>query len=486
MTRTPPPLPLAAYAFAAVAVAVVAWLTSALLPWLGLASAALLFLLPVLFTAVSGRTGPALFAAIGGAAAYNFFLLPPRFTFLIHAPENLVSVVVLIAVAIVTSRLATRLRAREGEALASAERSRQQAELAALLAGAEPKNALDAAVTWLEQRFGPVRHIDLDGLPAGEPGFSALDVSAAAWAMHNADLTGHGSRIMAAADWTFLPVSPRGHQDSPLLAVARPADGSTRSDHELSALRDFAALVGQASDRAALDQERQTRERLEQGDRMRQSLLAALAHDFRTPLTVITGQLEALTGRGMEAGEALAAARRLDRSMDDLIGAARLDQGALMPQIETVDVIDVVAKALDGLRMPARLTITRTIAADLPFVAADPVLLTHIIANLVDNGLRHARGVIDLAADVSNGTVRLSISDDGTGVPDADRDHVFDRFVRIEGSDRTDGSGLGLAIVRGFAEAMAMHVSLSAAPSGGACFTLAMPVAGHAATDAMG
>jgi two-component system sensor histidine kinase KdpD len=188
----------------------------------------------------------------------------------------------------------------------------------------------------------------------------------------------------------------------------------------------------------------------------------------------------------MEAGEALAAARRLDRSMDDLIGAARLDQGALMLQIETVDVIDVVAKALDGLHLPARLTITRTIAADLPFVTADPVLLTHIIANLLDNGLRHARNVIDLAADVSNGTVRLSISDDGTGVPDADRDHVFDRFVRIEGSDRTDGSGLGLAIVRGFADAMMMHVSLSTAPSGGARFTLVMPVAGPAATDPTG
>ena len=108
MRRTLP-----SYIAALIALAGVVWVTATFLPVLGLASAAMLFLLPVLFAAARGGVGPGLFAALAAASAYNFFLLPPRYTFRIHAGENVVSVAVLVAVALVTSRLATRLRARE-------------------------------------------------------------------------------------------------------------------------------------------------------------------------------------------------------------------------------------------------------------------------------------------------------------------------------------------------------------------------------------
>lgn len=473
--------PYAAYGFAAAAVAFVAWLTSALLPYLGLASAALLFLLPVLLTAARGKLGPALFAALGGATAYNFFLLPPRFTFLIHAPDNLISVFVLIAVAIVTSRLATRLHAREAEALGRAQANQDQAELAALIASAEPDQAISLALAWLEPRFGSVRIIERDALPEAEPGFTVLDLSAAAWAMHNADRTGHGSRIMSAADWTFVPLTPRGHHDSAVLAVGRAADGSVRSEPVLAQLHDHAALIGQAIDRAALEAARQARERLEQGDRLRQSLIAALAHDFRTPLTVITGQLEALAVQQPQAraqvSEALAAAHRLDRTMDDLIGAARLEQGALAPEMGTMDLVDVVTHAMDGLHLAGDIKVEQQVPADLPFISGDPVLLSHIIANLVDNAVRHARSCISVTAHVAGDMITLSVSDDGPGIPESLRERVFERFVRFEGGDRAHGSGLGLAIAQGFADAMAMTITLADSPSGGACFILSMPMA---------
>jgi len=108
----------ASYSLAIGGVALVAWATCAFLPMLGLASAALLFLLPVLLASARGGLGPGMAAALLGAGAYNFFLLPPRFSLRIHATENLVSVVVLAMVALVTSRLANNLRAREAEASA--------------------------------------------------------------------------------------------------------------------------------------------------------------------------------------------------------------------------------------------------------------------------------------------------------------------------------------------------------------------------------
>ncbi len=474
--------PFTPYLFGALGVGAVAWLTAALLPVLGLASSALLFLLPVLVASARGGLGPGLLAALAGAIAYNYFLLPPRFTFRIHGLDNIVSVVVLVAVALVTSRLATLLKAREAEALARAAASEDAAELSALLATGEPDAALVQGVSWLEERHNRLQLITGSTLPEGDAGFSSLDLAAAAWAMHNGDMTGHGTQIMPAADWTFIPLAPRKRQEGNLAALARPASGTTRSEAELAQLQQLVLQIGQAWDRVALERERRERERLADSERLRRAFLASLAHDFRTPLTVITGQLEALAGRTPEAGEALAAARRLDRTMEDLIGAARLEDGSLAPNLESLDLVDIASAACAAITTPPEVVMERSIPASLPFVRGDPVLMHHVLVNLLDNAVRHARSVIALNAEWTGKCVTLSVCDDGPGVPEEERERIFERFARLDGGDRQSGSGLGLAIVKGFAEAMGMSVSLSAAPSGGACFILSLPCASGDAT----
>ncbi len=165
--------------------------------------------------------------------------------------------------------------------------------------------------------------------------------------------------------------------------------------------------------------------------------------------------------------------------MADLLGAARIEGGSLVPAMESVDLVDAFGTACDGLAVPPGLVITRSIPADLPFVIGDPVLLHHILANLIDNALRHAVSHVTLGAHQDGESILVSVGDDGPGVPAAERLRVFDRFTRVQGTDRTSGSGLGLAIVKGFADAMGMTVSLGAAPAGGACFTLAIPPVGR-------
>ncbi|KPL68581.1 histidine kinase [Erythrobacter sp. SG61-1L] len=468
---------LSAYLLATLGVGAIAWITASALPVLGLASSALLFLLPVLFASARGGIGPGLFAAIIGATAYNFLLLPPRFTFRIHGLDNIVSVVALVAVALVTSRLATRLKAREREALAQAAASAEIAALSALLTEGEVTTAPARGTAWLAEHLGHVRLIagmtDLEG----DAGFSALDLSAAAWAVHNGDITGHGSAVMPVAEWSFFPLSPRGRLGGGLLAVARPAEGVPRSEGDLAQLQALAFLLGQACDRSALEAERRERARIEESDRLRRALLASLAHDFRTPLTVIAGQLEALAATSPEAGEALAAARRLDRTIEDLFGAARLEDGSLSPASESLDLVDVATPACDAVPLPDHIALARAIPPDLPFVKADPVLLHHILINLIDNAARHAHRQVTIEAKADAGRVLLSVCDDGPGIPEAARERMFERFARLEGSDRRQGSGLGLAIVKGFADAMGIAVEISDAPGGGACFTLAMPPA---------
>lgn len=472
-----------AYLGAAFAVAAVTWLTSAHLASIGIASSALLFLLPVLFSSALGGVGPGMLAALAGTVAYTYFLLPPRFTFHIHGFDNTVSFVVLAAVAVVTSRLAALLRQSEAEARASAVASAEEAELSALLGKGEQDTAIDRGLEWIAERYGPARLLpgnagqgaDEDDRDGGA--LAPLDQSAAAWARHNGDMTGHGTQIMAGSDWTFLPLARRIGKDSDLLALARPVAPSSRSEPELHHLQRLAILLGHASNRLALEQARRERERLEETDTMRRALIASLGHDLRTPLTVITGRLEALAPVAPEAGEALAAARRLHGMMENLIGAARIEEGSLNPAIESLDIVDAVSAASDQLGDGGAIGCERSIPPDLPFVRADPVLFHHILLNLLGNARRHARSAIRIAAWREGDRIVLSVGDDGPGIAQEDHDKIFERFARITGSDRKSGSGLGLAIVKGFAEAMDMTVAVSDSTLGGACFALSMPAA---------
>ena len=465
------------YVISLLGLAGIAWVTSVFLPVLGLASAALLFLLPVLYGATRGGVGPGLVVALAGAGAYNFFLLPPRHTFRIHGIDNLVSVFVLVAVALVTSRLATRLMAREAEALERARCSGELAELSAILASRPSQATLQKGVDWVAARYGDLRLLAEGTLPEGDAAFSSLDLSAAAWALHNGDVTGHGTAVMPAADWTFLPLAPKSGKDGHVAALARPSDGRLREQAEMAHLGQLCILLGQSRDRHELEIERRERERLEEADRLRRAFLASLAHDFRTPLTVVTGRLAMLAQDHPDARDALGAAQRLDRMMTDLVEAARIETGSLAPAMESVDLVDAVGSAMDALEIPQGMAVVRDIPADLPFVAGDPVLLHHVITNLLDNALRHASGCVTLMARLSGEAVLFSVLDDGPGIPVADRARVFERFVRLEGGDRQDGSGLGLAIVKGFADAMGMTVSVTAALGGGTCFAVAMPLA---------
>ncbi len=469
--------PFALYLAALVAVGGVVWATTAFLPVLGLASAALLFLLPVLFAAARGGLGPGLFAALASAAAYNFFLLPPRYTFRIHAPENLVSVIVLVAVALVTSRLATRLKAREIEALDRARLSAELAELSAALAGNPAASAFDRGVTLVAERYGQMQVLADPSQIRPSVLLSSLDQAAAAWAQHNGDVTGHGTEVMPAADWTFLPLAPRNRRDRAVAAIAQRPDGTTRSRQEIDHLAQLALLLGQCRDRDALEAERRERELLAESNRLRQTLLAALSHDLRTPMTVLVGRLELLARDHPSAAEAMTAAVQLQHSLSDLLEAARIEDGALQPALESIDPVDAVTEALGRLALRPGVALQRVIRADLPFVRADAVLHDHILTNLFDNAQRHARALIRVEGRAIADAVLLSIVDDGPGVPEAERDRIFERFARAEGSDRTSGSGLGLAIVKGLSDAMGMTVSVDQAPGGGARFTLAMPLA---------
>lgn len=424
---------------------------------IGPAAAGLLYLLPVLWVSAQAGLSAGLASAGFAAFCYNFFLLEPHFTLRIHGPGDAVAFMVLVVVAVVTSRLASGLRTREREARERAEASAAEADFVALLAKARDRDALDAmALDFLALRYGDVLLVRREDIESKRTGLAPIDAAAAAWALHNGEHSGHASEVMPSADYAFVALSPGGDD-----VLALPAGESAGAAAQAA----LARLWTQARDRLTAETERHARAKAEQRESVRRALVAALGHDFRTPLTVLKAGLAELEG-----DTPLRLGREVDRIVrlsEDLIAAARLDAGQTA-RIEPVDLIDIVATLApptDGA-----VTLLTRIPNDLPLVRADPVMLVHIVGNLVDNALRHARKEVAIAARLIGAGVELTVRDDGDGIDPAVRDRLFDPLVAGRGA--TEGSGLGLAIARDLARAMDAALSVSGVEEGGACFAL--------------
>lgn len=224
-------------------------------------------------------------------------------------------------------------------------------------------------------------------------------------------------------------------------------------------------------------------------EKLRSALLTSISHDLRTPLASILGSdtsLKQYRHQLDEAGQAelLATiqeeAERLNHFIANLLDMTRLESGAVAPRLETIDVGDVVGSVLRrAARLLAGHHVTLEIPAGLPAARLDPVLFEQVLFNLLDNAAKYAPSgsMVMVRAGEENGRIRIDVMDGGEGLPDEDRERVFDKFYRVLASDRKRaGTGLGLSIARGFMEAMSGTISASnRGDHGGAVFTLTLP-----------
>jgi len=463
----------------------------ALQPDFDLGNLALLYLLPVMVGASLHGLRTGLFAGFASSLAYNFFFLPPVGSFSISNPENAVSVVVLLGIAVATSQLTARVRAQADLATASARTNAMLAgflrqiasvndpDLAAQMICDDVHRLLDVQVVLL----GPPGGTDLDVLAASDPGYrlDTMDNAAARWAFDNGVPTGKGSGTLAASEWLFRPLRA-GDRVLAVLGVANEEGGHpVRADQLplLSSLIDQSALV---MERLRLQTEMRDVDVVRTRDRLRAALLSSVGHDLRTPLTAVIGAADELDhGCTPELiGTIKAEAARLNRFVSNLLDMARVEAGAIKLAVEAIDLSDAVASAAHDARRaleghPVRLAVP----PDLPLVRVDPQLLHHCLLNLLDNAGRYGDPGTEIVIEGGNryGEVRLAVIDHGPGLPNGRETEVFETFTRLEGSDRAiGGTGLGLAIVKAFAEAMGMTVEAENR-EGGAAFTLGFPSA---------
>ncbi|NGO72292.1 sensor histidine kinase, partial [Streptomyces boncukensis] len=255
----------------------------------------------------------------------------------------------------------------------------------------------------------------------------------------------------------------------------------------------FAAQTVGVLDRERLVGEAAQARELAEGNRIRTALLAAVSHDLRTPLAAIKASVSSLRSDDVEwsaedEAELLRSieegADKLDNLVGNLLDMSRLQTGTVAPLIRDISLEEVVPKALTGVPEGG---VRLAIAEALPLVAVDPGLLERTVANLVENAVKYSppgKKTLVKASALAD-RVEVRIMDRGPGVPDSDKDRIFEPFQRYGDAPAGSGVGLGLAVARGFAEAMGGSLEAEDTPGGGMTMVLTLRAAhGRAARQA--
>lgn len=466
---------------------------------LGIATVALSFLTAVLASAVAYGLAPALFASLVSMLAYNFFFLPPLYTFTIADPENVVALFFFAVTAVIASNLAARVRA---QAITARQRARTTEELyqfsRKLAAAATLDDLLWAAVHQIARMLKVHVMIllpDESGAVTVRAGFppedqlDAADLAAAKWSWEKNHEAGRGSDTLPGAKRLFLPMQT-GRGPVGVIGIDRDEPGSLLTPDQqrlLDALADQTAL---AVERVHLVEDIDRARLAAETDRLHAALLTSISHDLRTPLASILGSASSLAASGDTLEKATRQelmrtiqeeAERLNRFIGNLLDMTRLESGPLQLKADLIELSDAVNAALRrAAKILAPHRVEVRLEPHLPLLELDEVLFEQVLFNLLDNAAKYAPAgsLITITGWRDADLVRLQVIDEGPGIPPADLDHVFEKFYRANASDRRRaGTGLGLAICHGFIEAM--HGRITAAnrtDRSGAVFTITLPV----------
>jgi two-component system sensor histidine kinase KdpD len=459
----------------------------------GLTNVALVYLIPVLIAASVYGMRAGVFTGVVSALAYNFFFLPPLYTFTIEDPENVLTVVVFIVVAVVTSHLASRVRVQANLAQRSSGQNAALASFARTLAGLTTRQELgqtlcgeisghfevDAVLLFPDK----ARKLELASAVPPDSVLGTIDNAAAEWAFERKEVAGRSSATLAASEWLFQPLLAGGEALG-VLGIARKDGNEPVRPDQLPFLMSFVDQAALALERISLAEGMSAVAQLRERDRLRGALLSSVSHDLRTPLTTIIAATNELKKSKKGADPALLAdiqneSERLSRFVSNMLDMVRVESGGLQLNVQPVDLAEAVTSSADDLKRELRgHPIRLEVAPDLPLVRVDPQLFHQCLVNLLENAAKYAgaKKPITISATRERHGLSLSVIDQGPGLPAGQEKRVFETFVRLEGSDRKGGTGLGLAIVKAFLEAMGLQVSARNNEDGpGACFTIHFP-----------
>ncbi len=461
------------------------------------ANTVMLFLATVAWAAFRYGRGPAIFASVLAVLTFDFYFVPPFHTFAVADAQYLVTFAVMLIIGLVISNLASRLRAQIESTRLRERRTSALYELGKQLSSLSGEVFLiNAAGEKIAQMVGGEVAIYLEHEPGPpEVGYGqassianhAVSLPVAQWVIQHDQIAGAGTNTLPNAIALFVPLSA-SQRTHGAIAIRVP-DAERLLDPDIRRLLEACAnQLALALERDQLAIAAADARVVAEAEQVRSSLLSSVSHDLKTPLAAIAGASSSLlesTSFDEETRHHLLVtvaeeAARLNRLLENLLQMSKLDAGASTPNQQWYVLEEIVGSALHRThRELAHHEVTVLLPLELPLVFVDGLLMEQVFVNLLENAARYTPigTKVAIQAAVDGKHIRISISDNGPGVPVGAEEQIFNKFYRASPTaDAGRGSGLGLAICRGIVTAHGGRISAANRPGGGAEFVIRLPI----------
>ncbi|KAF3997891.1 DUF4118 domain-containing protein [Glaciimonas immobilis] len=493
------------YVWAVAVTILVTVLATPILPYFDLANIVMLYLLAEVLIAVRFGRGPAITIALLSIGAFDFFFVPPRFSFAVSDFQYLMTFAVMLAVGLIITHLTTGLRYQARVASYRETRSRALFEFSRALSGAlQTEQIVETSRKFLQRTFNAQTLLlvpDLEGrlqvapsqnVPASEDAalesalHASLDIGIAQWAFDNAKNAGIGTDTLPASNCLYLPlVAPMRTRG--VLAILPHSRRWLLIPEQQQQLYTFGALAAIALERVHYIEVAQDALIKMESERLRNALLSALSHDLRTPLTALVGLSESLVLtrpplQSAQQGLAIALHEetlRMSALVTNLLDMARIQSGEVKLNLQWQPFEEVVGSALRASTLALMGHRVETqVSHDLPLVRFDAVLIERVLCNLLENAAKYspASSAIMLSAAITGRLLSVTVADHGPGLPAGMEEAIFDKFTRGERESAKPGVGLGLAICRAIVEAHGGIITAADGAADGAAFTFTLPL----------
>ncbi len=456
---------------------------------LSIATAALVLVVPVVAAVIIGGFRAGAVSVVAGFLVYDYWFVPPYNRLRVARTQDWVALAVYAVVMLLVSRVVASLESARSEAQRRTVDGQRLFELSELLvADRSVEDLLKTIVDAVRTVF------EVPGVALLVPEGDRLEIAASAGeALSRDELQGLEPLSGVPVSLDTWPGGPGEIRTVALTASGRPVGmlamrGSPATEADRALLRTFANHAALTLERAQLQDQAVRSELLEEVDRLRHALVGAVSHDLRTPLATMKVASSTLLHPSYPLSDADTCelhglidveTDRLTRLVTSLLDMTRIDAGVLEVRRRPTSVPNLAQEAVAALRSTlGDHRVVMAVPEDLPPVDVDHLLIGQVVANLLDNASRYAppESLITVAGEVRGDRVALSVADAGPGVPLAEREAVFDRYVRFDTGGR---AGIGLTIAKTFVEAHGEHIWVEEAQGGGARFVFSLPPAAN-------
>ena len=484
------------YFIGALIVAVVTSAGRLVFDYISITNVAMVYMLGVVIVAIKCGRGPAIFASILSVAAFDFFFVPPVFTFAVTDTEYIVTFIVMLTVALVISTLTARVKQQAESAYLRERRTASLYSMSRDLSSTiDLSDLVQAGLKHMADEFdskvailfpNETGNLAVYAVGSGTQALTDLDEGVAQWAFKNGQVAGICTNTLPAAKAIYAPLN--GSKSAIGVIAVCPASAERfYAPDQLHLLETFSNQMAIACERAFLSNENEKNRLQMRTDQLRSSLLKCVSHDLRTPLATIAGAASSIVEGSSSitvescksmAREIYAESARLTRLVKNLLDMTRVQSGTLSLNKELIPIDDLIGSALSAVENQlAGRPVKIDISPDLPMVSVDPVLIQQVFVNLLENAIKYtpAQSEIEITACVSNNNMEIDFADNGPGIGKANMELIFREFYQ-ERSEMSSGVGLGLAICRGICEAHGAKLIAENRNTGGALFRFILPL----------